>query len=111
MSRPYPWEEEASRRRVPGCREEDLLRWDVSGRHFPSSPPSSAEASSSPYSSGRNRSGGRLGRRRRCELEELVWGYARRNLAMLNIFIKVGNFIETNKHTLLKLKVFFKKII
>ncbi len=26
---------------------------------------------------------------RRCPLEEMVWGYARRNLAMLNIFIKV----------------------
>ncbi len=27
---------------------------------------------------------------RRCHLEEMVWGYARKNLAMLNIFIKVS---------------------
>lgn len=33
----------------------------------------------------------------KCDIEEGVWAYARKNLAMLNIFIKVGKLVSCSK--------------
>ena len=44
-----------------------------------------------------------------CQLEDLIWKYARKNLAILNIFIKVRNFFfkpkKISKTTLLNFRI------